>query len=65
MGLRNVYICCVYGGRLMAAKHRGVIINISSAGAIQYFFNVPYGVGKAAVSKDNIASQLVRFFLLL
>uniref|UniRef100_A0A0N4UV35 Dehydrogenase/reductase SDR family member 1 n=1 Tax=Enterobius vermicularis TaxID=51028 RepID=A0A0N4UV35_ENTVE len=60
VGLRNVYICCVYGGRLMAAKHRGVIINISSAGAIQYFFNVPYGVGKAAVDRmsADIAFEL-------
>lgn len=51
VGLRNVYICCVYAARLMARKHRGLIVNISSAGALQYFMNVPYGVGKTAISR--------------
>lgn len=35
---------------MMNSQKKGLIVNISSAGGIQYFFNVPYGVGKAAVS---------------
>ncbi|VDM42478.1 unnamed protein product [Toxocara canis] len=51
VGLRNVYICSVYASRLMVAQKSGLIVNISSAGGLQYFFNVPYGVGKAAIDR--------------
>lgn len=51
VGLRNVYICCTHAARLMAPKRRGLIVNISSAGGLQYFFNVAYGVGKAAIDR--------------
>uniref|UniRef100_F1L2W7 Dehydrogenase/reductase SDR family member 1 n=1 Tax=Ascaris suum TaxID=6253 RepID=F1L2W7_ASCSU len=51
VGLRNVYICSVYAARLMVPKNRGLIVNISSAGGLQYFFNVAYGVGKTAVDR--------------
>lgn len=33
----------------MVPAGRGLIVIISSVGGLQYFFNVPYGVGKAAV----------------
>ncbi|VDK57314.1 unnamed protein product [Anisakis simplex] len=49
VGLRNVYICSVHAARLMVPHKSGLIVNISSAGGLQYFFNVAYGVGKAAV----------------
>lgn len=49
VGLRSHYICAVYAARMMVQKRSGLIVNISSAGGLQYFFNVPYGVGKAAV----------------
>lgn len=49
VGLRNVYICSVLASRMMVARRRGLIVNISSAAGIHYFFNVAYGVGKAAV----------------
>uniref|UniRef100_A0A9J2PSH3 Dehydrogenase/reductase SDR family member 1 n=1 Tax=Ascaris lumbricoides TaxID=6252 RepID=A0A9J2PSH3_ASCLU len=51
VGLRNVYICSVYAARLMVPKNRGLIVNISSAGGLQYFFNVAYGVGKTAIDR--------------
>ncbi|MFH4975618.1 hypothetical protein AB6A40_002327 [Gnathostoma spinigerum] len=56
VGLRNVYICSCYAARLMVPKRSGLIVHISSAGAIQYCFNVPYGVGKAAI--DRMAADM-------
>lgn len=58
VGLRGHYICSVFGARLMVKKRSGLIVNISSGGGLQYFFNVPYGVGKAAVS------FVIHFFIL-
>lgn len=46
---RGHYFCSVYGARLMVPAGRGLIVIISSTGGLQYLFNVPYGVGKAAV----------------
>ncbi|KAM3727729.1 Dehydrogenase/reductase SDR family member [Dirofilaria immitis] len=51
VGLRNVYICSVLASRMMVPRQKGLIVNISSAAGIRYFFNVPYGVGKAAVDR--------------
>lgn len=38
----------------MVAQGSGLIIMISSMGGLRYLFNVPYGVGKAAVSLSLI-----------
>jgi dehydrogenase/reductase SDR family protein 1 len=54
VGLRNNYICCVYAARLMVPAKQGLIINISSIGGIRYLFNVPYGVGKAALDRMSV-----------
>ncbi|EFB17585.1 hypothetical protein PANDA_009929, partial [Ailuropoda melanoleuca] len=51
VGLRGHYLCSVYGARLMVPAGRGLIVVISSIGGLQYFFNVPYGVGKAACDR--------------
>jgi len=51
VGLRNNYICSVYAARMMVPAKQGLIINISSVGGLRYMFNVPYGVGKAAVDR--------------
>uniref|UniRef100_A0A1I7VAJ8 Dehydrogenase/reductase SDR family member 1 n=1 Tax=Loa loa TaxID=7209 RepID=A0A1I7VAJ8_LOALO len=51
VGLRNVYICSVLASRMMVPRQKGLIVNISSAAGVRYFFNVPYGVGKAAIDK--------------
>ncbi|VDK17715.1 unnamed protein product [Anisakis simplex] len=56
VGLRNVYICCVYAARLMVPQKRGLIVNISSTGGLHYFFNVVYGVGKAGM--DRMATDM-------
>lgn len=55
VGLRGHYLCSVYGARLMVPAGRGLIVVISSVGGLQYFFNVPYGVGKAAC--DRLAAD--------
>ncbi|KAK7115420.1 dehydrogenase/reductase SDR family member 1-like [Littorina saxatilis] len=51
VGLRNHYICSVYAARLMVARKRGLIVNVSSHGGLTYLFNVAYGVGKAGVDR--------------
>lgn len=51
VGLRNAYICGVHAARLMVPRKSGLIVNIGSAGGLQYFFNVAYGVGKAAIDR--------------
>lgn len=39
-----------YAANMMIPNKQGLIVNISSAGGLRYLFNIPYGVGKAAVS---------------
>ncbi|KAK4476020.1 hypothetical protein MN116_001252 [Schistosoma mekongi] len=70
VGLRNNYICCVLATKLMRNYQEklrnggvnsdqcrpGLIVNVSSIGARIYFFNVPYGTGKAAL--DRMTSDM-------
>ncbi|KAI1715198.1 short chain dehydrogenase domain-containing protein [Ditylenchus destructor] len=56
VGLRNYYFCAVYAARMMAKNKNGLIVHIGSAGGLQYFFNVPYGVGKAGI--DRMAADM-------
>lgn len=56
VGLRNHYFCSVYAARLMVKHRAGLIVNISSFGGLQYFFNVSYGVGKCAVTIETVKS---------
>jgi len=58
VGLRNHYICSVYAARMMVPAKQGLIINISSIGGMRYLFNVPYGVGKAAVDRMSVDSGI-------
>ncbi|XP_074545019.1 dehydrogenase/reductase SDR family member 1 [Halichoeres trimaculatus] len=55
-GLRGHYFFSVYASRLMVAQGQGLIVTISSFGGLQYLFNVPYGVGKAAC--DRLAADM-------
>ncbi|XP_066290789.1 dehydrogenase/reductase SDR family member 1-like [Branchiostoma lanceolatum] len=66
VGLRNHYICSVYAARIMAPQKKGLIVNISSPGGLNYMINAAYGVGKVAcdrmaadcaveLKKDNVA----------
>jgi len=54
VGLRNHYICSVYAARMMVPAKQGLIINISSIGGVRYLFNVPYGIGKAALDRMSV-----------
>jgi len=51
IGLRSHYVAAVFAAKMMVPAGRGVIVNVSSSGAIQYAHNVPYGVGKAALDR--------------
>ena len=46
----------------MTQQKSGLIVNISSAGGLRYLFNVPYGVGKAALDRltQDTAVELKR-----
>jgi NAD(P)-dependent dehydrogenase (short-subunit alcohol dehydrogenase family) len=51
IGTRSHYVASVLGTPLLFAAGGGLIVNISSSGAVTYAHNVVYGVGKAAVDK--------------
>jgi NAD(P)-dependent dehydrogenase (short-subunit alcohol dehydrogenase family) len=53
-GLRGHYVASVYAARLMTRQRGGLILNVSSFGAITYLFNVAYGVGKAALDRMTV-----------
>jgi dehydrogenase/reductase SDR family protein 1 len=54
VGLRSHYTASRFAAPLFVAQRRGLIVNISSAGAIRYTFNVPYGVGKAGLDRLTV-----------
>jgi len=51
VGLRCHFIASQRAAKLMVQQKSGLIVNISSAGALFNFFTAPYGVGKAALDK--------------
>ncbi len=51
VGLRSHYVASAFAAPIMIAQRSGLIVNISSAGATRYVYNVAYGVGKAGVDK--------------
>jgi NAD(P)-dependent dehydrogenase (short-subunit alcohol dehydrogenase family) len=51
VGLRSHYVASVFAVPLLFATGGGLIVNLSSPGAVGYLFNVPYGVSKAAVDR--------------
>ena len=51
IGTRSHYVASVLAAPLLLANGRGLIVNVSSSGAVSYGHNVVYGVGKAAVDK--------------
>ena len=50
IGTRAHYVASVHAAPLLMTGG-GVIVNVSSSGAVQYAHNVVYGVGKAALDK--------------
>jgi len=50
IGVRSHYVAAVLAAPMLLAG-KGLIVNVSSSGAVQYAHNVVYGVGKAALDK--------------
>jgi dehydrogenase/reductase SDR family protein 1 len=63
VGLRSHYVAACLAAREMVKRKSGLIVNISSIGGKRYFFNVAYGVGKAAVDRmaKDMAHDLKNF----
>ena len=58
VGTRSAYTGTHHAARMMIRAERGLIVNVSSAGAIRYFHHLVYGVGKAAL--DRITREAAR-----
>ena len=51
IGVRSHYVASRFGAPMMLEQGSGLIVNVSSSGAVQYAHTVSYGVGKAALDK--------------
>lgn len=51
VGVRSHYVASVLAAPLLMKAPRGLIVNVSSPGAIGYTHNVAYGVAKAALDR--------------
>ena len=56
VGLRSHYIASIYAARIMVPQRRGLIVNVSSMGAIKYTGNVSYNVVKAGVDMLSLTT---------
>jgi NAD(P)-dependent dehydrogenase (short-subunit alcohol dehydrogenase family) len=51
VGTRSAYVCTHRAATAMVESGGGLIVNVSSAGAIRFFHHLAYGVGKAALDR--------------
>lgn len=51
VGTRSAYVASVFAARSMVPAGRGLVVNISSSGAVEYAWHVAYGVGKCALDR--------------
>ena len=51
VGPRSNFVTTALAARMMIPQRSGVVVNISSHGAVGYLLSVPYGVGKGAIDK--------------
>ncbi len=51
VGTRSAYVCTHRAAPLMVGAGSGLVVNISSAGAVRYFHHLAYGIGKAALDR--------------
>lgn len=56
VGLRSHYVASVLAARHMSPARKGLIINLSSFGGLNYIFDVAYGIGKCAM--DRMANDM-------
>lgn len=54
IGVRSHYIASVLAAPLLFSSNAGLIVNVSSPGAVRYMHNVVYGVAKAAVDRMTV-----------
>jgi NAD(P)-dependent dehydrogenase (short-subunit alcohol dehydrogenase family) len=58
VGTRSAYVASHFAAPILVAQGRGLIVNVSSSGAVEYAWHVAYGVGKAAL--DRITADAAR-----
>ncbi len=58
VGPRSDYVVTALAAPMMIAQGSGLVVNISSHGAVSYLLSVPYGVGKAAIDKVTADTAL-------
>jgi len=51
IGARSAYAATWHAARLMLARGRGLVVNISSQGAREYFVHATYGISKSALDR--------------
>ncbi|WP_419918104.1 SDR family NAD(P)-dependent oxidoreductase [Candidatus Poriferisocius sp.] len=51
VGTRSAYVASVLAAPVMIGQGDGLIVNISSSGAVEYAWHVAYGVGKCALDR--------------
>lgn len=51
VGTRSAYVASWHAARPLAARKRGLIVNVSSSGAAGFAWHVAYGVGKCALDR--------------
>src|SRR5439155_26854676 len=51
VGLRSHYVATAFAAPMMVERGEGLVVNVSSSGAIGYAHTVAYGVGKAALDR--------------
>lgn len=63
VGLRSYYVASAFAARIMTGQKYGLIVNVSSIGAIKYTGNVSYNVVKAGVDMltTGTAEELRKF----
>ncbi len=57
VGTRSSYVGTHFASRIMVPQASGLIVNISSAGAIRFFHHLAYGVGKAALDRITVEAS--------
>lgn len=51
VGTRSAYVATHHAAQLMVPAGQGLIVNVSSAGAVRFFHHLVYGIGKAALDR--------------
>jgi dehydrogenase/reductase SDR family protein 1 len=51
VGTRSAYVAAHHAAQLMVPPGHGLIVNVSSAGAVRFFHHLAYGIGKAALDR--------------